>query len=48
MQHNSKLLFKLENSIIGRRQTSPYPDFTDVDLPNLFDSFFNDKITNII
>ena len=48
MQHSSKLLFKLENSILIRRQTSPYPDFTDDDLPNLFFSFYNDKITNII
>ena len=48
MQHNSKLLFKLENSILGRRQKSPYPDFTDDELPHLFDSFFNDKINNII
>ena len=48
MQHNSKLLFKIANSILGRRQKSPYPDFTDDDLPTLFDSFFNDKIINII
>ena len=48
MQHNSKLLFKLANSILGRRQKSPYHNFTDDDLPNLFDSFYNDKITNII
>ena len=32
MQHNSKLLFKLANSILGRKQTSSYPDFTDDDL----------------
>ena len=48
MQHDSKSLFKLANSILGRRQKSPYPDFTNDELPNLFDSFFNDKITNII
>ena len=35
-------------SILGRRKKSPYPDFTNDELPNLFDSFFNDKITNII
>ena len=31
MQHNSKSLFKLANSIglLGRRQKSPYPDFTN-------------------
>ena len=45
MQHYSKSLFKLANSILGRRQKSPYPDFTNDELPNLF---FNDKITNII
>ena len=28
MQHNSKLLFKLANSILGRKQTSSYPDFS--------------------
>ena len=48
MQHKSKSLFKFANSILGRRQKSPYPDFTNDELPNLFDSFFNDKITNII
>ena len=48
IQHDSKSLFKLANSILGRRQKSPYPDFTNDELPNLFDSFFNDKITNII
>ena len=48
MQYNSKLLFKLENNIIGRRLKSPYPDFTDGDLSKLFDSFFNKKTTNII
>ena len=48
MQHDRTSLFKLANSIIGRRQKSPYPDFTNDELPNLFDSFFNDKITNII
>ena len=39
MQHDSKSLFKLANSILGRRQKSPYPDFTNDELPNLFDSF---------
>ena len=48
MQHHSKLLFRLTNSILGRIQKSPYSDFTDDDLLNIFDSFFNDKITNII
>ena len=43
-----KSLFKLANSILGRRQKSSYPDFTNDELPNIFDSFFNDKITNII
>ena len=47
MQHTSKLLFKLANSIL-RRQKSPYPDFNNDELPNLFDLFFNDKITIII
>ena len=48
MQHDSNSLFKLANSILGRRHKSPYPDFTNDELPTLFDSFFNDKITNII
>ena len=48
MQHDSKSLFKLANSILGRKQKLPYPDFTNYELPNLCDSFFNDKITNII
>ena len=48
MQHNSKSLFKLANSILGRRKKSPYSEFTNDELPNLFDSFFNEKITNFI
>ena len=48
MQHDSKSFFKLANSILGRRQKSPYTDFTNDELPNLFDLFFDDKITNII
>ena len=51
MQLDSKSLFKLANSILGRRQKSPYPDFTNDELPNLLYSLFmncNDKITNII
>ena len=48
IQHDSKSLFKLANSILGRRQKSPYLDFTNDELPNLFDSFCNDKSTNII
>ena len=34
MQHNSKPIFKLANSILGRRQKSPYPDFANDVLPN--------------
>ena len=34
MQHNSKLIFKLVNIILGRSQKSSYPYFTDNDLPN--------------
>ena len=45
---HDKFIFKLANSILGRRQKSPYHDFTNDELLNLFDSFFNDKITNII
>ena len=37
MQHDSNSLFKLANSILDRRQKSPYPDFTNDELPNLFD-----------
>ena len=48
MQHGRKSLFKLANRILGRRQKSPYPDFINDELHNLFDSFFYDKITNII
>ena len=48
MKHNNKLIFNLANSIPGRRQQSSYPDFTDDELLNLFYSFFNEKITNII
>ena len=40
------LLFKLENSILSRIQTLPYPDFTNDDLLNLFEYF--QKITNNI
>ena len=48
MQYNSKFLFNLIYSILGRRQKSPYPDFTDHELINLLYYFFNDKISNII
>ena len=47
LHHNSILLFKLENSIFGRRQKSQFLDYTD-DLYNLFDSLFNENITNIM
>ena len=40
------LLFKLENSIICRIQTIPYPDFTNDDLLNMFE-YFQKIINNI-
>ena len=45
---NPKQIFRICNSLLGRKKDSPFPPgFTNQELANNFNSFFITKITNI-
>ena len=47
-RNNSKAIFKLANNLLGRIPIQVLPDTNILDLPNVFDQFFDNKISNIL
>ena len=45
---SSKEMFKITNSLLGRTVVNKLPDLPDTDLPEIFASFFENKVSNLI
>ena len=47
-RNNSKIIFTLANNLLGRIPIQMLPDTNTLDLPIIFDQFFDNKISNIL